>query len=247
VAGAVGIKGCNALLEVQRLDLILDELSQQEASLPHKTRVAQIAQKMAEGQSLIAKLEEGITQFDSQIAEGNSIVGKLKEKIAKEQSKLDAGTIDYRQVEAVTADLATHSERIGNVESEQLQLMEAKESAKSRIVDYREKLGELEGAKEQTLNGYRQQMAILAAKTVQITAARDEKRALIDPEILDRYDLLRKQKGGSVIGVFDGTRCSACSLTIPTALTEDLVNPGDIGTCSECKRILVYLGDADDE
>jgi len=247
VAGAVGIDRCNALLEVQRLDLILDELAQQESTLPHKARIAQIAQKMAEGQSFITKLEEGLDRFESQIQQGNSTVEQLKQKIAKDQQGLDAGDIDYRQVEVVTADIAAHNARIGEVESEQMQLMEAKQSARERIADYRAKIEELQAAKEQTLNAYRQQMAVLAAKQVQISAARDEKRVVAGDELVELYDQLRKSRGGTVVGVFDGTRCSACSLTIPTALTECFINPGDTGICSECKRLLVYQGEADDE
>jgi predicted nucleic acid-binding Zn-ribbon protein len=247
VAGAVGIDRCNALLEVQRLDLILDELALQESSLPHKTRIAQIAQKMAEGQSFITKLEDGLDKFESQIQQGNTTVEQLREKIAKDQRKLDAGDIDYRQIEAVTADLGAHNERIEHTESEQILLMEAKQSARDRIADYRKKIDELQVAKEQTLKAYRQQMAVLAAKKIQISAARDEKREVTGSELVEQYDLLRKNRGGTVVGVFDGTRCTVCSLTIPTALTESFVNSGDTGICSECKRILVYRGETDDE
>jgi predicted nucleic acid-binding Zn-ribbon protein len=239
------IDTCKALLEVQRFDLILDELSSQEANLPHKAKVAQIAHKIAEGKSLVEKLEEGILKFDDQIKDAGKRITALNEKIEREQKRLDAGDIDYRQIEAVTTDIAAHHERVQAIEQEEFQLFEARDAAASRIADYTHKIGELNGAKEQTLNAYRQQMAILAAKTVQITTARDQKREGLDGDLLSRYDMLRTQRGGSVVGTFDGVRCLACSLALPTAMTEDFVSAGDIGTCSECRRILVYLGEPD--
>ncbi|MCL2818186.1 MAG: hypothetical protein FWD41_00405 [Actinomycetia bacterium] len=246
-AGNTSVEVCNALLEIQKLDLVLDELAVQEASFPHKAQVAQIAQKAAEGQSLIAKLEEGVVQFDKQIAAIADTIAHHEKKIAKEQKKLDAGKIDFRQVDALSSDIASHHDQIKEAEGKQLNLMEARQEAKRRITDVGDKIAELEGAKEQTLAAYRQQMAILAAKTVQITTARDEKRSILPPDLATHYDTLRAQKGGTVVGVFDGSRCSACSLKLPSAFADEFHYPGDVGTCSECRRILVYWGDDHDE
>jgi len=246
-ARSSAVDAAAALLEVQRLDLVLDELAEQGANFPHKTKVAQIAQKAAEGKSLVEKLEAGIVKFEAQIAKIEKNIVDLRDKIEREQAKIDAGQIDYRQVAALSADISALNDRINNAESEQLKIMEARQEAKKRIADVQVKISELEGAKEQTLQAYRQQMAILASKTVQITAARDEKRELISPEVRESYDTQRDQRGGNVVGLFDGTRCSACSLAIPTAFIDQLTSPGDIGTCSECHRILVCLGEQHDE
>ena len=243
MARTVDVRMIDALLEVQRLDLILDELAAQESRLPHKAQVAQIAQKIAEGHVLVKKLEAGITGIDEKIAQIHVDIKQLQEKINREQTKIDAGTVDYRQIKALSTDIAAHNQRIEDAETEELTLMESREATKQRIATYNANIAKLDGAKEKTLLAYRQQMAILAAKTVQTTAARDKKRAVIDEDILADYDRLRAQKGGNVIGQFDGTRCSACSLALPTALAGDFAHAGDVGICSECKRILVYLSD----
>ena len=247
MAGTVAVGMCRALLEVQRLDTVLDELAQQQASFPHKTKVAQIAQKAAEGNSLIVKLEEGINQIDTRIDEVADSIEQHQAKIAKDQREIDAGHVDYRQIEKLSADIAAHHDLIETMENEQLQLLETKESAKKRIIDYREKIIGLDNAKEKTMAAYRQQMAVLAAQTRQVTAARDEQRDKVDSDLLEHYDTLREQRGGIVVGRYDGQRCKACSLKLPMAIASDFSQPGDTGTCSECRRILIYLGEDDDE
>ena len=247
MAGTIGIDECKALLELQRLDLALDELSAQTSNLPHKAKVASFAQKIAEGESLIAKSQSGITDIDQQVGQKNTVIAQLKDKIEREQEKIDEGNIDYRQIEKVSTDIAVHQARIGGMESEVLDLLEVHEALKKRISGYQEKLIGLAQGKEQVLNAYKQQLGILAAKTMQITALRDEKRALVSNELLERYDALRAQRKGIVVATFDGVRCSACALALPTALTGDLNQSGDVGVCSECHRILVCVEESDDE
>jgi predicted nucleic acid-binding Zn-ribbon protein len=238
---------CKALLELQNLDVTLDELSAQAGALPYKAKVAAIAQRIAEGESLVARIEKGILDSDAQLVQMDATIERLRKKIDGEQRKLDAGEIDYRQIEPIVDDIASHSKRIETVESDQLKLIEASESAQIRREDYRRKITELEGAKAQMLEAYKRQMAIVAAKTVQATGLRDKIRGTIDEEVLAEYDNLRIHKGGIVVGTFDGVRCSACSLALPTAFAADVSKVGEKGICSECRRILVCIREVDHE
>ena len=246
MVGTVEVEMCTALLEVQRLDTVLDELATQGAAFPHKAKVAKIAQKAAEGTALITKLEEGIVKIESQIEASAEVVEQQKAKIAKDQHDIDAGAVDYRQIEALTADLAAHNAHIDAEEAKQMQLLETKYSARARIEEYRTKIAELESAKDRTLVAYRQELGALATKTKQITAERDEARAKVSAELLEQYDTLRAQRGGTVVARYDGKRCKACSLALPTAVADQFAQPGDTGTCSECRRILIYLGDSNE-
>jgi len=243
VVGTVDIGVLQALQEVQKFDEEIDLLSAQSAKLPHEAQATAIAQKIAEGERAIAKLQATMKVIDERVTTLDDKAIAARAKAVDEMTKIDKGEIDYRQMEAVTQDISAHAQRVEVAETQGLELLTAREEAERRIESIKQGIAELEQAKARILADYRQELATLATRAAQIAAQRDAKRTEVDDELLARYDELRSERGGVVVATFDGERCDGCSIALPTAIAEEFDAPGSVGICSECRRLLMYLGE----
>ncbi|MCL4836612.1 MAG: hypothetical protein KJ058_01415 [Thermoanaerobaculia bacterium] len=71
-----------------------------------------------------------------------------------------------------------------------------------------------------------------------LAVARAEAAARIEPEILGRYETVRRRHPRAVVPSIDGT-CLGCFTMRPTAMSSS--RPGGLESCERCGRILYRL------
>ena len=61
----------------------------------------------------------------------------------------------------------------------------------------------------------------------------------IGADTLKRYEVSRETRGGVGVGELDGETCTACRMALPAERVRELQNGPEIGTCPQCRRLIV--------
>jgi len=161
------------------------------------------------------------------------IAGKLK----KIEGDLYSGRIrNPKELTDLQHESETLKSNITKLEEQALELMEKLELATKNAAEADSTLNRLK-------NEWQRQQQKLSADMEKlnrtITALKEKRRLLaasIDPETVEIYDGLRKQKGAAVARVQQGT-CLGCRISLPISDLQR-VKGGSMVRCSSCGRIL---------
>ena len=208
--------------------------------------------------------EQALRQITSQLGESEAVI-ETRNKLALEQQRLEELKRQQQSVEweidSITSKLTTteeelYSGRIGNpkelanlqheidglkakrnqIEEKALEIMDRVELTTKNIATINSELKALEAewqSQQQELSAQLKQ-----AKTIQSNL--NQKRQLlttdIDPQTIEVYHEIKKQKGTAIAKVEQGI-CRGCRISLP--ITElQRTRSGSLVRCSSCGRIL---------
>jgi predicted nucleic acid-binding Zn-ribbon protein len=226
------------LLDLQAVDLEIDRLLHERESLPELASYKEThgdlqaaTQRMETAQSQMRDTNLAIdkTNGELEIAEG---------KVSREQMRLYAGGLSARDADYMRREVEMLVRKKGEMEEEVLELLERSdvrqaevESSTAEVARLTEEKNALEAA---ITDAWRTIDARLAGK--------EERKAsifpLIDSDIVELYEDLRKAKGGVGVGRLADGVCGGCHLRITEAEEMD-VRKSHPPRCIHCRRILV--------
>lgn len=235
------------LLDVQELDSRADQLRHRRASLPE---LAEIAQLTASRTTLSDRARDArivVGDLTDEQEKVDADVEAVKTRRTRDQTRMDQGLItNPKDLQRMQGELESLQRRISTLEDEELEIMARLEDAQREL----ESASAAVGAADERL-------AALAA-------ARDEKAAAIDVELVDveaqrgpsveglpedllaLYEKVRGQRGGVGAAELRQRRCSGCQLGIDAAEIASIrAKPADeVVRCEECSRILVRTAES---
>ena len=190
---------------------------------------------MRDAQIVVADLEVEQSKIDADVEQ-------VKARRERDRDRMDRGLVtNPKDLERMTHELASLERRVSSLEDEELEVMARLEDA------------------QRDLDALRTELTAADERIAELTAARDEKVAAIDAELLDveaqrgpsveglptdllaLYDKLRAAKGGVGAAELRARQCGGCRLTLDNAeLAVIRSAPVDqVVRCEECQRILV--------
>jgi len=231
----------DALLAVQDHDTHADQLEHRRQTMPQR---ADLDAAMAE----LAKLEGRSAEVEASRHELARAQQRLEDEIASLNAKatehdklLYSGTISNpRELQALQDEIGLLKRRVGQLEDQELELMEQIEPLDADLA----KLGEERAGLDDRASALRAEIAEAeVAIDDELAAVRAEREALlsdVEPELLAEYEQLRPRTGGIAIARLVGTSCGGCHLTL-SAMEVDRIKklPVDAPVhCEECGRLL---------
>lgn len=118
--------------------------------------------------------------------------------------------------------------------------MEEAETLKPAIAEA-EKIHNDEKAKiEQILKSLDEKKVNIEARIVELKKDRQEATVGIDEDVLDRYQRIFKNKGGSAVVSLDHEVCTGCHMKVTTQTAVEVKAQRDIVHCPQCGRILYF-------
>lgn len=235
------------LLDVQALDSQLLQLRHQSSSLPELAQIAQIQSSRADiaGQAADAQIE--VDDLTVAQKKADSDVEAVKSRRQRDQQRMDSGAISSpKDLEAMQRELVTLGKRIEVLEDEELEIMEALETAsgtleslKGQLAGFDRELADLTAAKDEKLSE-------IGARSGEIGAERDLLSADLPADLTALYDKLRGQYGGVGAAELRARACGGCMLTLdPAELSSIRSKPSDeVIRCENCSRILVRTAES---
>jgi uncharacterized protein len=231
-----------ALLAVQEHDTRTDQLNHRIETLPVRSELAQLEhdvrsvdERLADAQRRRDELGRSQQRLEDEIA-------SLTERANQAEKQLYSGAVtNPRELQALQDDVASIRRRIGQLEDDELEIMELVEpvdAERSQLTGERERL-DAEGARlRAALEEAESQLAVQLAA---VQAERETAAAEVPDELWPEYDKLRARFGGVGIARLVGSACQGCHLALPAVEVDRIRKlPLDEAVhCEECGRLLV--------
>ena len=223
------------LLKVQSLDLELDKLKFDEASIP-----GDLAATRDEKAQLLTKLESLKAEHTAVRRQVSAAELELKDLSAKrERAKHDqqhsSSVKEQSQYTSVILQLDT---RIEDLENDSLPLIEKMDGLAAQVATLESNLNEL----EPRLLGLE---SLDDDRIKSLQAAFDSKMAIrndlaedIDFDVLREYNAVRKAKKGAGIVAISFGKCGGCKMQLPMNIVQRVMGGAVPVKCPSCGRIL---------
>jgi predicted nucleic acid-binding Zn-ribbon protein len=229
------------LLELQELDSAVDRLEARRTQLEAGAEVAEVRRRTEEAEGALGELRLALDEIRRTQARMEHDIDAMNQKAAAEEKRMyDGSIVNAKELEALQHEIASVRERRSRTEDELLESMERREELETRAgaleADVATLRGRLEEVGGESVHEHEQ-------VSKELSARRAERDALVpefDPELLELYEDLRRQKKGvGAAALVDGV-CQACHEQLSALELARLKKTDGIRRCEHCRRIVVF-------
>lgn len=169
-------------------------------------------------------------------------LAELEEKMKDRRMRMQR-IRNEKEMQATQREIETMKERIGQLEEQELQVLEETEALAAKVAEAEEHLRQ----GQQALNAERAQLEAeeseLAKAVARDAQVREELAAAIDGGLMRRYEFIFSRRGGTaVVAVRSGT-CQGCHMHVPPQLFNQILKGEEVFACPSCHRLLFVLPD----
>jgi uncharacterized protein len=231
-----------ALLAVQEHDTRTDQLNHRFETLPVRSDLAQLEHDVRAVDDQLADAQRRRDELGRSQQRLEDEIASLTERANQAEKQLYSGAVtNPRELQALQDDVASIRRRIGQLEDDELEIMELVEpvdAERTQLTGERERL-DAEGARLRA--ALDEAESELAAQLAAVQAEREAAAAEVPDELWPEYDKLRARFGGVGIARLVGSTCQGCHLALPAVEVDRIRKlPLDEAVhCEECGRLLV--------
>jgi predicted nucleic acid-binding Zn-ribbon protein len=226
--------------------------------------VARQLYRLQEVDQELESSEQTYSRISSQIGENKTVID-TRNRLESERSQLDEATHQQHsvewEIEGISTKLANVEEELysgrttspkeltnlqheidglkanrGKLEDQALEIMEKVEQTKKSVSSLETELKRLETEWQSQQKELSAELKELETAIAGLKDQRESLAAEIDPQVIDIYNELKRQRGTSVARVEQGI-CRGCRISLPVTELQR-VRSGDLVRCSSCGRIL---------
>jgi predicted nucleic acid-binding Zn-ribbon protein len=229
------------LLDVQTLDTTIDRLEARRAELEAGAELAAVRRQTEEAEAALGELRLALDEVARTQSRIEHEVDTMNQKAAAEEKRLYDGSVaNAKELDAIQHEIASIRDRRSRTEDEVLDLMERREGLENRAASIEDDVAKLRARLEEVGGESVEELDRIG---VELSAARAERDGLtpeLDPELLELYEDLRRQKKGvGAAALVDGV-CQACHEQLSALEIARLKKTDGIRRCEHCRRILVF-------
>ena len=232
------LKSLADLLDLQAVDLEIDRLLHDRETLPELDDYKATHESLTKATSRLDTARATLRETTLGIDKTTGELEIAEEKVDREQMRLYAGGLSARDADYMRREVEMLTRKKAEMEEEVLELMERSEEQEAEVEEATAEVDKLTAKKAELEAAVTEAWKGIDARL----AGKEERKSvivpLLDEDLIDLYEELRKAKGGVGVGrLADGT-CCGCHLRITEA--EELeVRRSDPPRCIHCRRILV--------
>ena len=227
------------LYALQELDLALDQIDTKttgaEAELDSGITVARLESSLqAETQQLLEVRETlGIQRLGAE---------NHRERLAQLDSHLYGGALtNPRDLKSLETEASHARELVEEWDAQLLELSSNEEEFQARCRELEGELAEVRAAWELRSAELKEDLGRLNADRESIGGKRTSLAATMESSDLQRYEGLRRAKGGVAVAKVERGLCQGCRMALPTQQQQRVRSGRQTVLCSTCGRIL-FLG-----
>ena len=224
------------LYALQEVDLDLDRvyraLEMAEEEMKVEISIENLESALQEEQERLQEVE--LLQRDNQM----DIETRRERTEVLETQLYDGSMTNARDLEALQHEAASVRHLLEQDESMSLELSIQVEEARSRSGNLNQQLAETRALWESQQVQLNQRVEELRAEQSEYEKQRELLAARFDPATLQRYETLRKSKGGRAVAKVERDLCQGCRMSLPTQLRQRVKSGRQTVNCASCGRML---------
>lgn len=237
---ASAMQGIDRLLTLQEIDSALDRLTSRRGELQSGAPLAEARARADEAERVLGELRLRLNEMGRDQTRFEHEVDSISQKEAAEQKRMYDGSIaNAKELEALQHEIESLKKRRSDREDELLALMEQREELEGRATEAEATASSLRASLDDTAAAAASELEETEAEIERRTGERTELVPTFDPELLELYDDLRRQKKGvGAAALVDGV-CQGCHEQLSSMELDKLKRSEGIRRCEYCRRILV--------
>lgn len=214
------------------LALLEEEQAKEQTGVREKrTRHTEVTARVNASRESLADMERTRSDVFTEIRQMSAQVEKSREKMARCRNE--------KESIAVQRELEELRRLVRDREIDAEKLAQLIEHAKSDIAASQSELERLEAELGLVEGPSLEKSAELDLRVAEKRAKRSAIVSGLKPQMLSRYEMIRKRRGTAVASTTDGT-CSACHIAVPPMMMQQLMRQEQLGQCPQCNRILYF-------
>lgn len=224
------------LVRLQETDLALDtrraSLADADARLGETEVIVALRVRVDELRAIARTAEASQKDVDLE-------ADALRAKIAPAEQKLYSGSIkNPKELADLQADIDQLKRHLSSVEDRDLEALAAAETAQGDLRAAETELAALEQAWRDEQTALHDRIEQATAEIAAFEAERLQQAAAIDPELLARYDHIRRVHQGRGVAKLDRNLCLGCRISLPVSAVNRARAGNVLVQCPNCERIL---------
>jgi uncharacterized protein len=229
------------LIDVQEIDKVIQEVTQDLAKLPENLKASEAAQEALKA-SHAARLQE-LEELKARRRDTEMEMADMEESIKNSRQRLMEikSNIEYK---AMLKEIAFKEDQRDQRETRLLEFMDLMETQNRLIAEQIEQMAE----QEAILTKLRKEVALQVAESQRELAELEEKRKkvrkVVPATLMKRYEFIRQRRNSSAICPVHEGVCLGCHMNILPQQFIDLQKGLEILQCPHCQRILYWADEA---
>ena len=224
------------LYALQEVDLDLDRvyraLEEAEEELKTEVSIEKLEDSLRDEEERLVEIE--LRQRDNQL----EMVSHRERTETLEGQLYDGSMVNARDLEVMQHEVANTRELLEQDEALSLELSIQLEEVGLRCAALRLELSETKERWEIQRVELNSKVDGLRAEQGEFEGQRELLASRIDPATLQRYEVLRKSKGGRAVAKVERDLCQGCRMSLPTQLRQRVKSGRQSVNCSSCGRML---------
>ena len=229
------------LLALQEVDTAIDRLSSRKLMLEAGGELAAARQEADAAERNLGELGLQLDVVGRDQGKLEHEIDSLTQKAAAEQKRLyDGSIVNIKELSSLQHEIENLTRRRSDREDELLALMEVREGLESRSAEARAGSDALRARVDEVGGAALQELTTVEAELVSRAGERETIVTDIDPEVLELYEDLRRQKKGIGAAALTDGVCQGCHEQLSAMELDKLKRSEDMKRCEYCRRILVF-------
>ncbi len=224
------------LYSLQELDLALDRIQEKTAKSEEELHAGLDLNHVETAlQEVTERLEQVQSQHSSLALEAES----HRERSTRLDDQLYGGAItNPKDLESLEPEASNARELLERQDTELLELSLQVEESRNRQDALEKELADGRSAWQVREAELEKTIASWAAEREAVSAQRNDLAVTLEPSSLQRYESLRRAKGGLAVAKVERGLCQACRMSLPTQQQQKVRIGRQTVLCNSCGRIL---------
>lgn len=224
------------LFSLQELDLILDRVG---GELTRAERELQNGLKTDQMESELKQLSDRLEDVQGQQTTQQQDAQTQRDRSAQLDEQLYSGDVtNPRDLASLEQEASRARQLVEQQEAALLELSLQSEECQARCAELEKELTESHAAWETRQAELQGQLQSLGQEQQTVESQRGSLVATLDAVEIQRYEGLRRAKGGVAVAKVERGLCHGCRMSLPTRDQQQVRHGRKIVLCSTCGRIL---------
>lgn len=215
------------------LSLLEEEHTREEAGIRQKLeRRSEVSARLTASREGLAEMERTRGELLGEIRQMSAQLERSREKMSRCRNEKETVAVqrELEEMRRLIRDREIDGEKLAQL-IEQAKTDVASGSSEQERLNV--EIGQVEGA---TL----EKTADLGVRLTEMRTERKAIAAQLKPQMLSRYEMIRKRRGTAVASTTANGTCSACHIGVPPMMLQELMRQEQLGQCPQCNRILYF-------
>ena len=229
-------RASQAIYQLQLLDNELERVAIEaqtiNATLKDDAALRRILQELEIAQLAQRQRERALREAEQELA-------SLAAKIKSHQDRLYNGSITNPRELGTLQQEVQHLRNLHSAQEDRvLEAMDTLEAAQTTLNDATSQRAALEQKRKQEQGALLERQQQVEARLAVLREQRRSQAQQCDAPLLQRYEQLRKLRGGRAVALVEGRACQGCHVTLTASIAQRLRPGTEVITCDNCGRIL---------